>query len=76
MIKILIADDHPIVRVGIKRIIEDAPDMQCVAEVDNGDDVLIKIREHDIDLLLLDISNLNYSSLLTIDNLLSIRRIF
>lgn len=56
MIKILIADDHPIVRVGIKRIIEDAPDMQCIAEVDNGDDVLIKIRKHDIDLLLLDIS--------------------
>ena len=36
MIKILIADDHPVVRKGLKEIIEEAPDMIVVGEASNG----------------------------------------
>jgi DNA-binding NarL/FixJ family response regulator len=56
MLKILVTDDHPVVRQGIMRIIEDAPDMKVVAEADDGSDALKKIRENDFDLVLLDIS--------------------
>jgi len=56
MLEILIADDHPVVRQGIMRIIEDMPDMKVGGEAENGSEVLQKIREKDYDLVLLDIS--------------------
>lgn len=56
MLEILIADDHPVVRQGIMRIIEDTPDMKVGGEAENGNEVLQKIREKDYDLVLLDIS--------------------
>ncbi|MBP1706526.1 MAG: response regulator with a DNA-binding domain [Chloroflexi bacterium] len=56
MLEILIADDHPVVRQGIMRIIEDMPDMKVGGEAENGSEVLGKIREKDYDLVLLDIS--------------------
>ena len=56
MIKILIADDHPIVRRGLKQIVQDEKDMKVVSEAENSDEVLTVLQEHQIDLLLLDIS--------------------
>jgi two-component system invasion response regulator UvrY len=56
VLEILIADDHPVVRQGIMRIIEDTPDMKVGGEAENGNEVLQKIREKDYDLVLLDIS--------------------
>lgn len=56
MIKILIADDHPIVRKGLKEIIEETPGMKVVDEVSNGQEVLEKIFKKDINVVLLDIS--------------------
>lgn len=55
-IRLLIADDHAIVREGLKRIIEEHPDMQIVGEARNGDEVLSQIKSNIIDVLLLDIS--------------------
>ncbi len=56
MIKILIADDHPVVRKGLKEIIEITPDMMVGDEASNGQEALEKVRKDDFDVVLLDIS--------------------
>jgi two-component system invasion response regulator UvrY len=56
MIRILIADDHPIVRQGIKQVLEEAPDMKVVGEAETAQEVLAKAHEGEHDLLILDIS--------------------
>lgn len=56
MIKVLIADDHPIVRRGTKEIIEEAPDMVVADEASNGTEVLNKTLAGGFDVVLLDIS--------------------
>jgi len=56
MIKIFIADDHAIVRRGLKQIISENSDMAVVGEAANGQDALSKIRKDHYDLILLDIS--------------------
>jgi len=56
MIRLLIADDHAIVRGGLKQIFEIIPDLQVVGEAVNGAEVLTRIRQDDLDLLLLDIN--------------------
>ncbi len=56
MIKILIADDHPVVRKGLKEIIEETPDMMVGDEASNGQETLEKVRKSDFDIVLLDIS--------------------
>jgi len=56
MIRILIADDHTVVRLGLMQIIEKNPDMKIVAEHTNGLDALNWIRGHDCDVALIDIS--------------------
>ncbi len=55
-IKILIADDHPLFRQGLKNAFGDTSDIEVVGEVENGNDVLGKVREQDLSLVLLDIS--------------------
>ncbi len=56
MINILIADDHPIVRRGLKEIINEIPDFQVTGEVGNGVDTLRFLAEHEVDIVTLDIS--------------------
>ena len=56
MIRVLIADDHAIVRRGLKQIIEDTGEMQVVAEASSGIEALRGIRAHECDVVLLDIS--------------------
>ena len=56
MIKILIADDHAIVREGLKQILSQTPDMVVVAEASNGQEALDKLDRNNIDLIILDIS--------------------
>ena len=56
MIKILIADDHRIVREGLKQILAETPDMIVADEANNAQDVLKKVWDNDYDVLLLDIS--------------------
>lgn len=53
-VRVLLADDHPIVREGICRLLERAPDLQLVGEVSNGADALRKARELAPDVLILD----------------------
>jgi two-component system, NarL family, invasion response regulator UvrY len=56
MIKIMIVDDHPIVRSGLKNIISDESDMQIVCEASSGKQVEKLVRENDLDIIILDIS--------------------
>jgi DNA-binding NarL/FixJ family response regulator len=56
VIRLLIADDHPIVREGLKRIVAECPDMQVVAEASTGEEVLSLAESNGIDVILLDIS--------------------
>jgi two-component system invasion response regulator UvrY len=56
MIRILIADDHTIVREGLKQILAETPDMAVAGEACNGQEVLEKIWKNDYDVVLLDIS--------------------
>ncbi len=56
MIKILVVDDHTIVRDGVKRILVDTPDMVVADEASNGEEVINKVGNNHYDLVLLDIS--------------------
>ncbi|QPJ60747.1 MAG: response regulator transcription factor [Candidatus Nitronauta litoralis] len=53
-IRILIADDHEVVRKGLKTIIADHQDMTVTGEAENGNDVLNIVGKQDFDLILLD----------------------
>jgi two-component system invasion response regulator UvrY len=55
MIRILIADDHSIVREGLKQILSVTPDMVVAAEAANGTEALDMISKNDFDLVVLDI---------------------
>jgi len=56
MIKILVIDDHPIVRQGIKQSIQDINDIVIAGEASNGDEAVQKIRKENYDLVILDIA--------------------
>ena len=56
MIKIMIVDDHAIVREGLKQIVRQTDDMEVVAEAENGSDMLKILQEKTFDIVLLDIS--------------------
>lgn len=55
-IRLLIADDHSIVRVGLKQILKLQSDIDVAGEASNGEQVLQQVREGDFDLLLLDMT--------------------
>ena len=54
-IRVILADDHPVVRTGICALLERDPDIIIVAEATNGAEVLPLIEEHKPDVLVLDI---------------------
>ncbi|OGT15916.1 MAG: DNA-binding response regulator [Gallionellales bacterium RIFCSPHIGHO2_02_FULL_57_16] len=56
MIRILVTDDHAIVRQGLARILEKNQEMKIVAECCNGIDALNWLRSNDCDIALIDIS--------------------
>jgi len=56
MIRVLIADDHVIVRKGLKQIVSETEDMTVAAEAGNGQEVLDAVRANEYDVVLLDIS--------------------
>lgn len=56
MIRLVIADDHAIVREGLKRIVGDAADVQVVGEAADGNEVLKLVRAQEFDVLVQDLS--------------------
>lgn len=55
MIKVIIVDDHPVVRRGLKQIIEDEPDMEVAGEAKNAGECFALVRKTDCTLVVLDI---------------------
>jgi two-component system, NarL family, invasion response regulator UvrY len=56
MIKVLLADDHSIVRAGLRRLIEDSGDMTVVAEAADGGEAIRRVHETLPDVAVVDIS--------------------
>jgi two-component system invasion response regulator UvrY len=56
MIKILIADDHPIVRRGLKQILAEEPDLAVAGEAQSSQEVLDLVRKRDWNVVVLDIT--------------------
>jgi DNA-binding NarL/FixJ family response regulator len=56
MIRLLICDDHAIVRQGLKQILADAPDLEVAAEAGDGPETVAQVRRGGIDVVLLDIA--------------------
>ena len=54
-IRVLIADDHPVVRTGLVLMLKYEPDMEVVAEANNGREALEKFRHHRPDVTLMDL---------------------
>ena len=55
-IKVIIADDHPLFRRGLKNAFSETSDIEVVAEAENGDDLLKKISGLDISVALMDVA--------------------
>jgi DNA-binding NarL/FixJ family response regulator len=54
--KILIVDDHPIVRQGVVRLIEHEPDLQVCGEAESADEAIAALAKHTPNLVLLDLT--------------------
>jgi DNA-binding NarL/FixJ family response regulator len=56
MIRILIADDHPIVREGVRRVLAEEPDMRVLGEAETSQDALALVQLQEWDVVLLDLA--------------------
>lgn len=55
-VRIVIADDHPTFREGLRRLLEAEPDLQVIGEGSNGADAVHRVLELKPDILLLDLA--------------------
>ncbi len=56
MIRVIVADDHPVVRAGIKEILAEDISLDVADEASSGHELLKKLRDQDFDVIILDIS--------------------
>ena len=56
MIRVLLADDHAVVRAGLREILADTGDITVAGEASNGQEVLANVRAQDFDVAVLDMS--------------------
>jgi DNA-binding NarL/FixJ family response regulator len=54
-IRVLIVDDHPLLRQGVAAVLQDEPDMEIVAEAANGGDAIVAFEKHRPDVTLMDL---------------------
>lgn len=54
-IRILIVDDHPVVRAGVAGLVEDQSDMKIVGQASNGREAIQQFRDHHPDIVLMDL---------------------
>jgi len=54
--RILIVDDHPVVRLGITQLISEEPDLQVVADAERPQEAMKRLKEGDIDMTIVDLS--------------------
>lgn len=54
--RILIVDDHEIVRAGMRMLLEAEPDIEVVGEASNGKEAIAFIEQHQVDIIIMDVS--------------------
>jgi DNA-binding NarL/FixJ family response regulator len=69
---IVVADDHDVVRQGVRLILRDRPEWQIVAEAKNGDEAIDTVRSVKPDLMILDISMPGKDGLQVLNELASV----
>lgn len=62
-IRIVLADDHPVIRSGLRLLLDEEPDLQVIAEASTADEALCRTRGQRPEVLLLDLSMPGRSSL-------------
>ncbi|MFP7722185.1 response regulator transcription factor [Lysobacter sp. A3-1-A15] len=67
--RVLICDDHTLIRAGLRRLVESFDDMQVVAEAASADEAVIRAREHHPEAVLLDLSMPGRSGFEALDEL-------
>jgi DNA-binding NarL/FixJ family response regulator len=55
-IRIVVADDHPVVRFGVRNMLQSEPGFEVVGEAEDGDDAITQTLELEPDILLLDVA--------------------
>ena len=55
-VRVLLADDHDLVRAGVRKVLENSPGFEVVGEASRGDETLTKLAELEPDVLLLDLN--------------------
>jgi DNA-binding NarL/FixJ family response regulator len=73
MARVLLADDHVMVRRGLRLILDAQPDLEVVAEAGDGAEAIDIARTHDIDLAVLDVSMPRMTGLQATRALLAVR---
>lgn len=53
--RVLIVEDHPVVRLGLRQLLEDRADMQVIADTEYGEEAIRLVEEHAPDVVLLDL---------------------
>src|SRR5262245_43743310 len=56
MTRVVVVDDHPVVREGLKRIIAESTELSIAAEASDGEEALQAVRNNPCDVVLLDIT--------------------
>jgi DNA-binding NarL/FixJ family response regulator len=73
MIRVLVADDHAVVREGVKQILANLDDMVVEDEAENGQEVLEKVLQKNFDVILLDITMPGRSGLEVLKEIVELR---
>jgi DNA-binding NarL/FixJ family response regulator len=71
MIRILAADDHPLLRKGIAAVVNAEPDLKLIAEASNGEEAIEKFRTHRPDVTLMDLQMPGLNGIEAINRILS-----
>jgi DNA-binding NarL/FixJ family response regulator len=73
MARVLLADDHVMVRRGLRRILDEQPDLEVVAEAGDGVEAIQAARDVDVDLAVLDVAMPRMTGLQAIPELMALR---
>jgi NarL family two-component system response regulator LiaR len=73
-IRVLIVEDHAVVRKGLRRLLDDMPDVEVIADTEFGEEAVLLVKEHAPDVVLLDLY-LNTSQISGLGALKEIRQI-
>jgi DNA-binding NarL/FixJ family response regulator len=71
MVKVILVDDHAVVRSGVRRLLEDQDDLKVIAEADNGDDAYKLFHKMHPDVLLMDMNMPGSSGLATLGQIIA-----